>query len=148
MPSDLETILLFISFSSWIRNVTWYQTEVHLLNNISFCFTVNVWAWGMRGKDLASIVLQQTQEDTSPGGQCNTEQASQRASRAAILVSLKTWDRQTHEWPSLILVMTAVKQAGGQTGGPSESPSHKILDTAFLGHKGTCNYTALKLQGK
>lgn len=104
--------------------------------------------WGMRGKDLAPIVLQKTQEGTSPGGQCNTEQASQRGCRAAILVSLKTGARQTHGWNSLILVMTAVQQAGGQTGGPSESPSHKIPDTAFPGHKRTCNYTALKLQGK
>lgn len=39
--------------------------------------------------------------------------------------------------------MTAVQQAGGQTGEPSESPSHKIPEIAFLGHKGTCNYTAL-----
>lgn len=104
--------------------------------------------WGMRGKDLASIVLQETQKGTFPGGQCNTEQASQRGCRAAILISLKIGATQIHWWPSLILVMTAVQQAGGQTGGPSGPSSHKIPDTAFLGHKETCNYTALKLQGK
>lgn len=74
--------------------------------------------------------------------------ASQRSCRAAILLSLRIGATQTHWWPSLILVMTAVQQAGGQTGGPSESSSHKIPDTEFLGHKGICNYTALKLQGK
>lgn len=52
--------------------------------------------WGMREKGLVSIVLQQTQEGTSPGGQCSTEQASQRGCRTAILASLKTGARQTH----------------------------------------------------
>lgn len=103
---------------------------------------------GITGKGLVSIVLQQTQEDTSPGGQCNIEQASKRGCRAAILLSIKIGARQTHRWLSLIVVMTAVQQAGGQSGGPSESPSPKIPDTAFIGCKGTCNYTALKLQGK
>lgn len=105
--------------------------------------------WGMKAKGSSiSCPIADTGRSSSPGGQCNTEQVSQKGCGVAILVSLKTGARQTHRWPSLILVMTTVQQTGGQTGGPSEASSHKILDTAFIGHKGTCNYTAQELQGK
>jgi len=87
-------------------------------------------------------------KSSSPGGQCNTEQVTQRGCRAVILGSLNTGARQSHSWPSLILAITSLQQAEGQTGRPPEFSANKIPDIVFIGHKRTCNYTALKQQGK